>query len=449
MPAVCAPENGIISISTARVPERSFGLEGGLFVLTVLVAVFVVCFYAAQSVSAFRKLSWAKMEELARRGKNRVSLDELRDRIDELTPMVGAVRRVCEVAIVLCIWMLLLGRSPVWLSLLMTGALSLVVLSAGSFVLPVAFGEHLAERTAPGAVRLWALLGWLARPLKRFADAVDLIVARVCGDAGPGSPEDRLSDEISEVVSDLEMQGTIEEEAAEMIESVIEFQDRDVAEVMTPRTEMVSIDSRAAPSEALALMTDKGHSRIPVTEENRDNIVGVLYLKDMLNMLADGEHGPSGITAVMREPLFVPETKKIGEVLKEFQAKKIHLAVVIDEYGGTAGLVTLEDILEEIVGEIQDEFDVDALPPLRMVAPGKAQATGKARIDKINEALGVELPEEDEYDTINGLVNWQLGRVPAKGECFRIANVNFAVMDADARLVKLLELERAPGAGGE
>jgi len=416
----------------------------GLLICLGLLPVLSVCFYASQCVAAFRELSWAKMEDAVRQGKGILSLDETRNRVENLKTIVGLVRHLCEVAAVLILWCvtaLLFEGSSVWALAIITGVFSVACLSLASFLLPAAFGAHMAEATAFGAVRAWGWLQWLGIATKRFNDGVDLVVARICDDVEPGSPEEKVSDEISEVVSDLELQGTIEEEAADMIESVLEFQDRDVAEVMTPRTEMVSIDTNRTLSEAVKLMMEKGHSRIPVTRENRDNVVGILYVKDTLNMITGGQQETVRISDIMREPLFVPEMKKIGDVLKEFQARKVHLAVVIDEYGGTAGLVTLEDILEEIVGEIQDEFDLDALPPLRMVAPGRAEATGKARIDKINEALGVELPEEEEYDTVNGMVNWKLGRVPKKGERFSIAAVDFTVVDADARLVKRLMLE--------
>ena len=227
-----------------------------------------------------------------------------------------------------------------------------------------------------------------------------------------------------------------------MIEGVIELGDLDVSEIMTPRTDMVCMTLALSWQEALDFVVEAGHTRIPVANKNLDDIVGLLYTKDLLPELAKGPDDPvRPWTALLRDPYFVPETKPIDVLLQEFQQTRNHMAVVLDEYGGVSGLVTMEDVLEEIVGEIVDEYDQDLVEGIRQLDDGLSEALGKVHIDEINERLGLDLPDDGDFDTIGGFVFSRLGHIPAVGEELLADNVRITVLEATRRRIERVKIE--------
>jgi putative hemolysin len=223
---------------------------------------------------------------------------------------------------------------------------------------------------------------------------------------------------------------------------VIEFRDKDVAAIMTPRTEIVALPATVTLLEAKETIIREGHSRIPVYGRNIDDVQGVLYAKDLLGC---DEREPFDPTEVMRKVPFVPETKRIPDLLAELREKKVHLAIVVDEYGGTAGLVTIEDIIEEIVGEISDEYEAAEPPPIRRIDERTVEADARVRIDELNEELNIDLPEGKDYDTVGGFLFSEMGKVPAAGEEHHCGNVRFRVLDAEARKINRLRIEVLAG----
>jgi CBS domain containing-hemolysin-like protein len=217
---------------------------------------------------------------------------------------------------------------------------------------------------------------------------------------------------------------------------------------MTPRTDMVSIPASLSWEEMLGQVIDAGHTRIPVYGRNRDDILGILHTKDLLPELSRGpcqrtEHW----TKLLRQPVFVPETKPIDALLQELQNSRNHMVVVLDEYGGVSGLVTMEDVLEEIVGEIVDEYDPAHVEGVRELGPGACEAMGRVHIDEINERLGLGLPEDADYDTIGGFVFNELGHVPTAGEDLVWHNVRITVLDATRRRIERVRIEVLDAAG--
>jgi len=304
-------------------------------------------------------------------------------------------------------------------------------------VIPRALGAGIADRwlyrTAP-ALGYVVIAAW---PLTAVLGLINAVVGRLAGVPMERSGALELSEEIRSVVSEGEKNGALEEEEKEMIASIFDLHDVDVAEIMTPRTDMVCIEADAALAELRALATKCGFSRIPIFENTRDNIVGIVHVKDLL---AD-EHPPElKARDVAQKPYFVPETKKGHELLQELRQQKTHIAVALDEYGGTAGLVTLEDIVEEIVGEIEDEYDEETAAPLRIVDDHTVECSGRLAIDDLNDQLNIKLPENESYDTVSGFVSDQLGHIPRKGETFNWGNVEFAVLDATVRKVRRLRV---------
>ena len=299
----------------------------------------------------------------------------------------------------------------------------------------------------------WALWKGLAAgvlPLTWGANFLDVVLHRISGRERLEEDEERIEEEIRTIVTEGHRGGLLEEEAREMIEGVIDLGDADVAEIMTPRTDMNMLSIELTWDELLAETIETGHTRIPVYEKNRDDIIGILYSKDLLPELATGDpQSRTPVRDILRKPVFVPETKPVNDLLHMFQQLRTHIAVVLDEYGGVSGLVTIEDILEEIVGEIVDEYDEVVAEEIQQIDESTCEALGKTHVDEINQTLGVSLPEDGDFDTIGGFVFSELGHVPEPGESFVWQErVQIEVLEASRRriervLVHRLDDERA------
>ncbi len=247
---------------------------------------------------------------------------------------------------------------------------------------------------------------------------------------------DSAAADIKYVVEEGEKEGAIEEDEKEMIENVLSIADTDVSQIMTPRMDVVFVDAGMTLEEASQVAARSGFSRFPVYAGGPDDVVGVLYVKDMIKY---GQGSGKRVKEVMREPFLVPETKSIKSLLREMRTRKVHIAVVIDEYGGMAGLVTIEDILEEIVGEIEDEHDASK-KDITLVEDNCYEVDGRMPIKDFNEELDLDLPTGEGYDTVAGFVVSRFGRIPGRGEYFRCDGVTFTVIDADERRVKKVKV---------
>jgi CBS domain containing-hemolysin-like protein len=227
-------------------------------------------------------------------------------------------------------------------------------------------------------------------------------------------------------------EGVIEEQEKELIHSIFEFGDTLVREVMVPRPDMVAADVSSSPQQVLDLILRHGYSRIPVYAESIDDIVGVVYAKDLLRHMHAGKSSVQ-LDKIMREPYFVPETKRVSELLREMQKRRVHIAIVLDEYGSTVGLVTIEDLLEEIVGEIADEYDLEE-PQMEPVDDHTFRVNGRLSIDEVEELLDLQLPH-DEWDTVAGLMYGLLGSVPTQGETVSFEDVTFTAEKVQGRRI--------------
>jgi CBS domain containing-hemolysin-like protein len=230
-----------------------------------------------------------------------------------------------------------------------------------------------------------------------------------------------------------------ERDERRLLQSIVDFGDTLVREVMTPRPDIVAIAEDATLDDLRALFREQEYSRIPVYRENLDNILGVVFVKDLIRL--GEEDAIRGIQALLRPATFVPETKRVSELLKEFQRNQVQLAIVVDEYGGTAGLATLEDLLEEIVGEIRDEYDVETEPVVDEGA-GSFVFSAKVSFDEVRERLGVEI-EPEGFETVGGYVLTRVGRVPAAGESFDLDGLIVEVLEAERRRIQRVRMRRA------
>ena len=254
----------------------------------------------------------------------------------------------------------------------------------------------------------------------------------------PG-PDSR--DELIETLADAEQRELIEPESRAMLEGVIRMADMTAGDAMVAAPRMDLLDIDAPYDELLALVIDTGHSRFPVYEDKRENVIGILLAKDLLKL----QRAPElNLRTLLRPAVFVPESKRLNELLRDFRSNRNHLAIVIDEFGNTAGLITIEDVLEEIVGEIEDEFDdKDGESDIYTLADGSQRVAGDTRIDAVNGAFETELPEGD-FETIGGLVAHELGRVPRRGESVQVGPLLFSVMLTRGGAVRWFKVTRAP-----
>lgn len=310
--------------------------------------------------------------------------------------------------------------------------------------LPNAWAQYAGDRFIVRILPALLIIRRLFHPLLVLQHAADGLVRRLAGVPLTDEKEaeaDQIEKEILVAVSEGELAGAVHEQDAEMIESVMAFRDKDVADIMTPRTEMTALPSTATLIEAKEFITRVGHSRIPVYVDSLDDIKGVLYAKDLL-MLDDRDF--MNPLEIMRKVPFVPVTKRISDLLAEMRQKQVHLAIVVDEYGGTAGLVTIEDIVEEIIGDIADEYEAPEPAMMRRVGPRAVEVDARLHIDELNAELETELPEGKDYDTVGGFLFSEMGKIPIAGEELRYQNVCLRVLDAEDRKVNRLHVEVLP-----
>ena len=290
---------------------------------------------------------------------------------------------------------------------------------------------------------LAALLSPLSLPLRRLA-------AFARGDEDEVTPESVFlsEDGLRFLIHVGEGEGVIEEDEKQMIAGIFEFGETTVREIMVPRLDMVAVEVNSPLSEALDLIIGNGHSRIPVFEDSIDHLLGVLYAKDLLLCLRDGSQDIA-VRQLLREAYFVPQSKKLDELFEEMQTHRIHMALAVDEYGGTAGLVTIEDLLEEIVGEIQDEYDSEE-PQLEKLAPEIYVFNARYDIDEVSRLIDVDLSAGPEnIDTLGGFIYSQLGRVPEQGESIHFHDWRFTVMSVDSRRIEQVRVEPRHSAENE
>jgi magnesium and cobalt exporter, CNNM family len=392
------------------------------WLLAAATGLVVVAGLLASVETALASVSRVRVAELTREGRRGAGLlNEIVQDTARFLNVVLLLRISCELAATvivadLCIaWM-----DETWPAYLTAAVVMTVVIYVAVGVGPRTLGRQHADRIAlAGAAvmhpvtrvfgplpRLLILLGNALTPGKGFRE-------------GPFASEAELRD----LVDLAEQRSLIEPDEREMIHSVFELGDTLVREVMVPRTDMVFIERDKTLRQSLSLALRSGFSRIPVVGENEDDVVGIAYLKDIIRRSHEYREGESveRVESVMRPATFVPDSKPIDELLREMQARQIHVAIVIDEYGGTAGLVTIEDILEEIVGEIADEYDVEA-PRVEWLADGAARVTARLPADELGELFDVEI-DVAEVDTVAGLLAHALGRVPIEGSTATVAGL--------------------------
>lgn len=316
------------------------------------------------------------------------------------------------------------------------GALAAVILGE---LVPRAWGEVHPVRTVirlRGTIRTAALL--FSLPARLTVMVAGLIAGRFGGHAHL-APGEQAEEEIKSLVENAQESGAIEVDEKELLDSVFEFTDTVAREVMTPRTDLEAMPLRSDPGDVVTLVRESGHSRIPLYEGTDDQIVGIVHAKDLLLAMAENPGRPILLRSLLRPVLFVPENKNLHELIKEMREDKAQMAVVQDEFGGTAGIVTVEDIVEELVGDIVDEYDREE-PDVVEETTGWL-VDGKSRLDDFGDEIGVPL-DSDEFDTVGGYVFGLFGRLPKEGETVEGDGLRFTVAEADTRRILKLRVEK-------
>jgi magnesium and cobalt transporter len=260
------------------------------------------------------------------------------------------------------------------------------------------------------------------------------------------SGEPRDLGQLTDMLADARERGLIDADVLEMLESVLQVSDIQVRDVMVPRSQMVVINREDPPEKILPVVIESGHSRFPVVGEDRDEVSGILLAKDLLRYFVEDAGQEFDIRECLRPAVFIPESKRLNVLLKEFRVSHNHMAIVVDEYGGVSGLLTIEDVLEQIVGDIGDEYDIDEGEGIRKEGDRTWTVPALTRIEDFNAAFGTRL-SDDEYDTVGGLVLHELGRMPRRGETIQIGGLELKVTRADRRRIETLRVTSARDAG--
>jgi len=419
----------------------------GTDILIILLLILINGFFVGAEI-AFVSVRRTRLDELAEAGDRRAKRAQklMRDPgrflaviqvaitfLGALASAVAAVSIVTVVAEPLRGVAFLADQADTIALLLVTFIVSVVSIVLGELI-PKGFALANPDRIALAVSGPITLFAKVVSPLVAVLVLLTKVISKPFGIDPTRTPELSAA-EIRLIVEQGSQQGVLEAEEEQMISAVMSLSDSKLHEVMVPRIDIVAIDQEASFDDAVTLVLTEGHSRTPLYKESVDHIVGILYAKDLLRIIAAGGPRPR-LRDIMRPALFVPESQSVDDLLHELQRRRVHMAIVLDEYGGTAGLVTIEDLLEEIVGEIQDEFDEEE-PMKVMVRDGEAILDGRADIDLLGELVNppLELEDDEEYDTVGGFVYHRIGRVPVVGDTVAVDPFAITVIKVTGRRV--------------
>ena len=346
----------------------------------------------------------------------------------------GFIRLVCNAGILLALAYLMADKH--YLITLLT---AVVIIEVFALAIPHSWAKHAGQYFLPRTYPLLSGVHWLFKPILKLFEWHDRLVRRLVG-LPAVTPDEAKEEQLLSVVEQSKLEGVVDEEEMDMIENVLELDETTAEQIMTPRTDLIALPAETDLEMIVRTIGEQGHSRIPIYEGTVDNIIGVLYVKDLLSEL--GKELPVfDLRQKMRKAYFVPETKPLRDLLHEFKKQKLHIAVVLDEYGGTAGIVTIEDIFEHLVGDIAGEYEKPEPETLRKISETIAEVDARMYIDDVNSQLEIELPDEEDYDTLGGFVFSHLGYIPKTGQTFDYANLRFTIIAAEPRSVRRVRIE--------
>jgi len=392
---------------------------------------------------ALQEPSRSELEDLLRaRGRRGVESVTawIFQRRRQLATEVALIRTALRVGVTMSAVVLVVEADPDAGEIAIATVASVLLIWFATSVVAGGLAAYLGASLVVRAVPVLRILDLALGPVATIATLVDEAIRRL---SGANLREHEAEDRLRRSIEDTTLGGGLDEAAAEMLENVVEFTSTEVGTVMTPRTDIEGLPMTQDLGAVRDFIEEAGHSRIPVYGENLDDILGILYVKDLVPWLG-AEPADFRLDRLLRQPIRVPETKPVKDLLRDFQRSEVHMAIVVDEYGGTSGLVTIEDVLEEIVGEIQDEHDTaeEQPPSADEVSPGRWELDARYQIYDLNELLEVELPEDDDFDTVAGYILERLGRVPERGESLETDGLRFEVLEATPTRIDRVAVER-------
>jgi len=412
----------------------------------VLLACFLAggtLFFSVNTI-ALRMYSFAKLQEAFKAiGKEKLT-DELVEKTDNLILSCSLYCLIFNMAMLLLLLAVFTTRQ---IGQAQTGSylpaiiIAVPIFLVFSLAIPHAWAKYAGEKILSRTCRLLIFFSTIAWPILYVLRLYDVLIRRLAGVAVTTPEEDR-EEKQEEFLTDLEqhrMEGAVDAEEQEMIENVLELSETCADEIMTPRTDVIAVEVNSDLDTILKTINAAGHSRVPVYEKNIDNIIGLVYAKDLLTEIGK-DPADFKLRDKIRGAYFVPETKPLRTLLHEFQNQKLHMAVVLDEYGGTAGIVTIEDVLEELVGEITDEYEETPPENIKKIDENTIEVDARTYIDDLNDQFELNLPEDEDYDTIGGFVFSHLGYIPKADETFDYKNLRFTIAAAETRKIKRIRI---------
>lgn len=420
------------------------GTDGVLVaVIAVLIIVTALLAMSETAITRTSKVKALTLVEEKRRGA--ANLLRLVQNIERVLPVILFALELCTLVAATLVGVVAAHAFGA-LGVVVATAFEVIVIFVVAELAPKTWAVQHPDRSALATAPLIRFLlavapiGWITRALIWLTNF--LLPGRGVR-AGPYTSDELLRAMADEAANEE----VIEHTERTLIHSIIDFGDTVVREVMVPRTDMVAVESYAQIVDVIDIVIPAGYSRIPVFSQGIDDIVGIVYVKDLMRAEHEGR-GTDAVSTVMRAAQFTPESKRVSELMREMQAGKFHMSMVVDEFGGTAGLVTLEDLIEELVGEITDEYDVEEVPPERF-DDGTLVVNARMPVDEVNELLDdSELPEGDDWDTVGGLLYSLLGHVPSEGEAAHVAGHTLTAERVQGRRIGRVRISEAPSANG-
>ncbi len=397
--------------------------------IAIIVFCIIMSAYFSATETAFSTINKIRVKNLAEKGNKKASLVlKLSDNYDTLISTILIGNNIVNIlasslATVLFIDLLKDGSLAAWASAISTVVLTLVILTFGE-ISPKTVAKKMPEKFALFSAPLINALIYIFIPLTFIFKQLQNLLTKIFK---PDDDKGMTEEELISIIEEAEEEGDINKEESTLIKSAIEFNELEVGEIFTPRIDIIAVSNDASKDEISAVFTDSGYSRLPVYEDDLDNVIGILYYKDFYTI------DFTSIDEIMKPVIYVAKTQKINDLMKELQDKQLHLAVVMDEFGSTAGIVTLEDIIEEIVGEIWDEHD-EKIIEIEEIGEKEYIVSGKANISKFFDTL--DIYEEPEAQTVNGWVMTALGRIPTEGDTFEEDGLSVEVLKMDGKRVE-------------
>ncbi len=405
-----------------------------LTIVLICLLTMLSLFFSLHSL-ALRGMSKVKLHDAFRAAGKDAHFDRFYQQSEAINLTCGFFRLLANTGIILGLTHLFADRHY-----LVTLIVSMVLIETFALAIPHSWSKHAGKSILPRTYPLMVFILILMKPILQIFVWHDRLVRRLAG-APNRSTDEIMEEQLLSAVEQGKLEGVVDDEEMDMIENVLELDETTAEQIMTPRTDLIALPSDADLSTIVKTISHAGHSRIPIYEGTIDNIIGVLYVRDLLSEIG-GNPGEFNLRKKMRSVYFVPETKPLRDLLHEFKKQKLHIAVVLDEYGGTAGIVTIEDILEQLVGDIEDEYDTEQTETFKNISDTITEVDARMYIDDVNAQLHIQLPDEEDYDTLGGFVFSHLGYIPKTGQTFDYQGLRFTITGAEPRSVRRVRIEK-------